>query len=119
MIKNIVQASSFVTVSSYMPQVYGSGNMSGQMRYNTNSQSVEVYDGNNWISISQQASVGLSYEAEEAMRWAINKKREEAEIKELAEKHKAVAAALENLNKAQEQLKIVAHLSKDTDETTS
>ena len=47
------------------------------------------------------------------MRWVHEKMLEEAEIKAMAEKHKAVATALENLNKAQKQLDVTIILSKE------
>ena len=80
----------------------------------------QVYDGSSWMTISGSiATVGMNPAAESAIDWAMKKMSEEQELLELAKKSKSVSIALENLNKAQEQLKIVAHLSKDTDETTS
>jgi hypothetical protein len=45
--------------------------------------------------------------------------QEEQELKRLAENHPAVAMALENLNKSQEQLKATIILSKDYEKSTS
>jgi hypothetical protein len=92
----------------------------GNVRYNTSSQCFEVYDGNNWQPISMDyATVGLNIEAETLLDWAKSKMQEEQEMKRLAENHPAVAMALENLNKSQEQLKATIILSKDYEKSTS
>lgn len=96
MIKNITQSGAFTQVSSYYPpQIYGNGQSAGQVRYNTSTQQMEVYDGNSWISISQTATVGLSMPAEDAIRWAQEKMREEAELKARLEKHPGLKDAYE------------------------
>ena len=90
-----------------------SGQLAGQLRLNTGTQTIEAYDGVSWIAISQTANLSLSYTAEEAIQWASKKMHEEAEIQEMAKTHKSVAAALENLNKAQKQLDATIILSKE------
>jgi hypothetical protein len=65
------------------------------MRYNTNTQHIEVYDGTNWISISQTPTVSLSYEAEEAIRWARDNMVKEAELKAKIEKYPTLKSAYE------------------------
>lgn len=96
MIKNITQSGAFTHVSSYYPpQIYSTGQSAGEVRYNTSTQQMEVYDGSNWISISQTATVGLSWEAEEAIRWAQTKMAEEAELKQRMEKHPGLKDAYE------------------------
>ena len=96
MIKNITQSGVFTQVSSYSsPQIYSSGQSAGQVRYNTSTQQMEVYDGNNWISISQTATVGLSHEAEEILRWAQTKRAEESELKAKIEKYPTLKSAYE------------------------
>ena len=61
--------------------------IAGQMRYNTTTQQIEVYDGSSWIGMSQTATVGLSMPAEDAIRWAQTKMAEEADLKLRLEKH--------------------------------
>ena len=96
MIKNLTANGAFVQVNSYSPpNVYGSGQSAGQVRYNTITQHMEVYDGTNWISISQTATVGLSYDAEEILRWAQTKRAEEADLKERLAKHPGLKDAWE------------------------
>ena len=96
MIKTISQSGAFTQVSSYYPpQIYSTGQSAGEVRYNTNTQQMEVYDGNNWISISQNVTVGLSYDAEETIRWAQTKRAEEIELKVKMEKYPTLKSAYE------------------------
>jgi len=96
MIKNLSQAGAFTQISSYYPpQIYGNGQSAGQVRYNTTTQQMEVYDGSTWISISQTATVGLTAPAEEAIRWAQNKMAEEADLKARLERHPGLKDAYE------------------------
>jgi hypothetical protein len=96
MIKSITQSGAFTQVSSYYPpQIYNTGQSAGEMRYNTSTQQMEVYDGSNWISISQNVTVGLSIPAEEAIRWAHDKMREESELKAKMEKYPTLKHAYE------------------------
>lgn len=96
MIKTLSQSGTFVQVNSYSPtHIYGSGQSAGQVRYNTTSQQMEVYDGNNWLNISTTASVGLSWEAEEAIRWAQTKMAEESALKARLDKHPGLKDAYE------------------------
>lgn len=91
--------------------------MTGMLRYHSGGR-VEVYDGSSWITCSGSANITLSPVAEQAITWAIQKQREEQELEKLSQNHPALQAALENLRKAEEQLKITLILSKD-EETTS
>ena len=92
----------------------------GMVRWNQNMNCFEVNDGNSWKTLDMgYASVGLTSEAESLLDWAKIKMQEEQEMKRLAENHPAVAIALENLNKSQEQLKATIILSKDYEKSTS
>ena len=78
---------------------------------------MEVYDGSGWLQFTNNhATIDLSVNANAAIVWALTKMVEEAELEALAQKHPAVAAALENLNKAKEQLRVITILSKETPE---
>ena len=112
MIKNLTSSSAYVTLSSYSPpNIYGNGNMSGNLRYNTTTQAYEVYDGNNWIMVSQGATVGLSGDADSAIRWAIEKQREEADLKAKMERYPA-------LKDAYDKFKMMEALAYDETENT-
>ena len=92
----------------------------GMLRYNGNTNCIEINDGNVWRAMSTSyASVGLTPETEMLLEWAQQKRNEELTLKALAEKNEAVRIAVENLNKAQEQLQITAHLAREYDQTTS
>jgi hypothetical protein len=92
----------------------------GMVRYNGNTNCIEINDGNVWRTmITSHASVGLTPETEMLLEWAQQKRNEELALKALAEKNEAVRIAVENLNKAQEQLQITAHLAREYDQTTS
>lgn len=89
----------------------------GMLRWNSNTNCIEVNDGNVWKTLDMgYATVGLNSEAEELLDWAKAKMIEEKEMKALAEYHPAVKIAFENLNKAQQQLKATVILSKETTE---
>lgn len=96
MIKTISQMGAFTQVTSYTPpHVYNTNQGAGQVRYNTTTQQMEVSDGNSWFTVSSTASVGLTQDAEEAIRWAKNKQQEEQSLKERLEKHPGLKQAWE------------------------
>ena len=98
------------------PQFYNSmqntGNsLIGSVRYNGSSQNLEVYDGNSWLIMSASyPTVELAPHVQAVVAWAQTKMAEEARIKELAAKHPTVADALAAVDKAEEQVRIVAAL---------
>lgn len=124
MIKTIYTSGRYIQVMgseahTYLNHYAGAQGI-GNMRFNTTSQNFEVFDGNGWCTIAMSnANIGLSGIAEEAIDWVRKQMEEEKRLTALAEDHPAVKAALENLNRAKEQLKITAHLSRDYEETTS
>jgi hypothetical protein len=123
MIKGISSQGSFITVSGGSPSTtyISPGSVgSGMMRYNGNMNCVEINDGNMWKAMDMSyATISLTGEAESILMWARQKRAEEWEMAALAETHPAVKIALENLNKAEQQLKATVILSKEYDETTS
>jgi hypothetical protein len=115
MIKSIVQSGRYLTVTGNgaYPYIssYGNGMGTGNMRFNTQTQNIEVYDGNQWITCSTGSmSVGLNGDAESLLDWARIKRDEESRIVVLAAKHPTVANALEAVKKAQEQLQLTTIL---------
>ena len=92
----------------------------GNVRFNTSNQNFEVYDGNNWVMIAMDyAQVGLNPEAESLLDWARKKRDEELAWESLAKDNQAVKIALENLNKAKQQLDVTAKLAREYEQTTS
>lgn len=118
MISNIFPTGKYMqvsggTASTYINNYSGSQGV-GNMRYNTGNQRMEVFDGNNWTQLNMAtSSVGLSSEAEALLDWARNKRDEESYWESLAKDNEAVKIALENLEKAKQQLKITATLARD------
>jgi len=89
------------------------------MRFNTSTQNVEVWDGNNWMTLqTSYATVQLDSEAISLLDWAKEKRTEEWKIQELIKTNPAVKIAYEQVLKAQAQLKTTIILSKD-EQTTS
>jgi hypothetical protein len=123
MIKGITSQSSFITISGGSPSntyISPGSAGAGMMRYNSNMGCIEVNDGSIWKTMDMSyANIALTGEAEVILQWAKQKRIEELEMTALAETHPAVKIALENLNKAEQQLKATVILSKEYDETTS
>lgn len=108
MIKGVYNNGRYVQVSNGSPSwpsiynTYGShnsngpSNFTGQLRYNTTNQCMEVFDGNNWQMMGTSiASVGLTPEAERILDWARDKMNEEAMLKIRMEKHPGLKDAWE------------------------
>ena len=118
MIKNITTGTGLTINNNYgsWPSFYNTvsstGNsLVGQLRYNGNSQNMEVYDGNSWISMSTSyPQIELGGDVQSVVNWARTKMAEESRVRELAAKHPSVADALAAVDRAQEQVRIVAAL---------
>jgi hypothetical protein len=86
----------------------------GAVRFNTNIQMLEVYDGNRWIELNtSHANVGLTPDAENALDWAIRKRNEEMALEAKAKDNPAIADLLDQRKKIDEQIKIIEILTKD------
>jgi hypothetical protein len=123
MIKGISHTGQYLQVtggSPMNPYIPPGGQSAGMLRYNTNMNNVEVYDGQGWKEISNGfANVSLTSEAESLLDWARKKRNEEMQIESLAKKHPAINIALDNLKKAKIQLDATIILSKEHDTSTS
>ena len=110
------------TGGSTMPYINMNAPSSGMMRWNGNSNSIEVFDGstNLWQQMyGKTADIQLSPQIQAVVAWANQKMAEESEWDKLAKTNDAVKIALENMKKAKQQLDITAKLVKDHNETTS
>lgn len=122
MIKNISGAGRYISVtgspgSTYVNNYSGAQGV-GNMRYNTSSQNIEVYDGSIWIPMQTgYASVAMTPEAESLLDWAKQKRNEEFESEALAKSNPTIADLLAQKNKIDEQISIVKTLIKS--ETTN
>jgi hypothetical protein len=85
----------------------------GNLRFNTNTQTMEVYDGNMWRPLNvNNPRLGLTPHAEELLDWAEKKMREELELKELAKTNSTIKDLMDTIEQKQEQISIVRTLIK-------
>jgi hypothetical protein len=116
MIKGATSSSPHIVVSGGMtghPYISPGAQSAGMLRWNTNSNVIEVYNGNSWTELtSGYINVGLSGNTETILRWAEQKMIRERELVELAEKNESVRLALENVRDAEEKLEVIAILAK-------
>ncbi len=92
----------------------------GNMRFNTNTQNIEVFDGNNWLTLAMDyATVGLNNDAESLLDWARKKRDEENEWYKLASSSEAVRIALEHLEQAKTRLELTAILAREYEQTAN
>ena len=122
MIKNIIASGRYVQVSGSTSSTYVNGYSGaqglGNMRFNTSTQNMEVFDGSSWITLNMDhASIGLNGEAESLLDWARKKRDEELTWQNLAATSEAVKIALDNLEQARQQLDITAKLARDYETT--
>jgi len=129
MIKGIAHSGKYLTVTGGFPMnpyIPAGGQSAGMVRYNTNMNIMEVYDGSSWKSLSSESAViKLDDTAIEAIDWVKKKMQEEEVLISLPSDHPAVKIARQHVNlakqalkEAEEQLKITEILSKD-EQTTS
>jgi hypothetical protein len=84
------------------------------MRYNPNSQNIEVYDGNVWVILSSQHSIiNLSSDAVSLLEWARKKRDEELTLQRLAESSPVIKDLVNQIKDKQEQISVVKTLIKE------
>lgn len=109
MITSVYGTSPHITVSNPTGPYISTGVPSaGMLRYHNNQ--TQVYDGNAWLTMGGGSSVGLTAIADEALTWAIKKMTQERAAQDLAQKHPAVADALDAVRRAEQQLQTVVAL---------
>lgn len=111
MIKGVATSSPFITVtggSHSGPYISPGSAGAGMVRYNPNTQNLEVNDGNCWIEISQShANIDLSYEAEELLKWAREEKHRQELRQERIKKNPALQKAYEAIRRAEENFNML------------
>ena len=119
MIKSIHSSNPFLTISGGNPGSTYIGNYSnnapgvGNMKYNPNSQNIEVYDGSTWIILSaHHTNINLSDDAVSLLEWARKKRNEELEMEQLAQTNSTIKDLVTQVKEKQEQIKIVQTLIK-------
>jgi hypothetical protein len=109
MINSVYNTSPYITVSNPTgPYISPGAASAGMLRYHNNL--MQVYDGNAWLTMGGGSGVGLTTEAEVAIAWALKKMTQERAAQDLAQKHPAVADALDAVRLAEQQLKTVVAL---------
>ena len=88
-----------------------SGVNSGQLRYNTQTNCVEVSCGDIWQRFSGVTSISLSPEVDTVLAWAKQEMMKSHRIAEAAAKSVTVADALATFNDAAEKLQIIMALA--------
>ena len=83
------------------------------MHYNTQTQYLQVFDGTAWHNLSGDTQIELTGIATEVITWAERKMHEERRLKQMAETNPALKDAIEALQRAEEQVRIVAALVKE------
>jgi hypothetical protein len=96
MINNLSITSPHLTTSAHNAQyISNNGQSAGTVRWNTSGQQMEVFDGSTWISINQNITIGMTWTAEEAIRWATEKMTEERNLKQRMDNHPGLKDAYE------------------------
>jgi hypothetical protein len=119
MIKTVNGSGRYVMVQGGFPATTYINNSSGYMnvgdvRFNTNMQMLEVYDGNRWVEMNtSHASVGLTPDAESALDWALRKMREDLELEYLAKSNPTIADLVNQKKELDDKIKMVQILMKE------
>lgn len=117
MLNGINTSGRYITVTGGSPSTYVSKNyssngfMTGDMRYDLDSQCIKVFDGSNWVSlVSTNATIELSYEAQSLLDWASKKRLEDQLLEKQAQENPAIKDLVEQIKQKQEQIKMVQTL---------
>lgn len=119
MIRTVSSTGRYVMVQGGFPSTTyintSSGYMNvGDVRFNTNIQMLEVYDGNRWVELNtSHANVGLTPDAERALDWANRKIAEEAELDRLAASNATIADLIKQKKELDDKIKMVQILTKE------
>jgi hypothetical protein len=108
MIKGLYQSGKYLTVSggnpppspyiqpNYSASSSGAQGFTGQVRYSSANQCMEVFDGSTWQMIqTTMASVGLNADAERTIEWAQKKMLEELDLMARMDRHPGLRQAYE------------------------
>ena len=121
MIKNITASGKYVQISGGAGSSYIGSNSGaqgvGNMRYNTTTQNIEIYDGFNWVVMNTgYPSVGLTSEAESLLDWARDKRAEEDYLKREAENNPTIKDLLNQRKDIESKINMVKTLTQSRNE---
>ena len=103
--------SGYTSWPSFYTNPSSTNTLVGQVRYNGAGQNMEVYDGSNWLVMSAAfPTLSLEPHVQAVVEWAQKKMAEESHLRELAARNPSVKDALDALQRAEEQVRIVAAL---------
>ena len=121
MIKSIASNSRYIEVlngTATPTHVYNHTNNAlgvGNVRFNSSSQCLEVYDGSLWVLLNfNYTNIGLTSHAQFLLDWADKKQKEEIELESLAKNNPTIAALVEQKNNLDQKIKMVRILTKET-----
>ena len=106
MIRGVTGGAHIIVANGYesKPYISPGAQSAGMVRYNSNMDCLEVYDGMNWQTIGNAVpTVELSPLARQAVDWAVRKQREEDELEALMKQH----PGLRELHNQLEMMKIL------------
>lgn len=90
MIKTIHSSTNHIQIGqgySNVPPISPGAQSAGMLRWNTNSNTIEVYNGIAWFDISTSTNIYLNMDAQQALDWAVKKMREEEQLAQLMSRH--------------------------------
>ena len=90
MIKSLVSQGPYLVVNGGYHNPYMSPGAvgAGQLRWNTNTNEMEVNDGVSWRNLgANNTSISLTNDAQDALSWALTKMQEERELKDRMQRH--------------------------------
>ena len=117
MIDNITTGSPYLLAGGYNASTYVNNYSGaqgvGNLRWNTSSQKMEVYDGTNWITLNQSnATISLTVEATNILNWARDKMMEEQELENMSKEHPTIKDLVNQIKDKKDQIKMVQTLLK-------
>jgi hypothetical protein len=116
MIDNIYGGEFMVVTSNKgaVPYINTMNPITGMVAYDGSSQNMKVFDGNSWMTVGGgSATVNLSHNAVNILKWAEQKMLEEAERNKLAETNPAIKDLVNQIKDKEEQIKGVQTLLKE------
>jgi len=106
MIKNIHSSTHHIRIGqgiSNVPPISPGAQSAGMLRWNTSSNTIEVYNGVAWFSVETNADILLSPLTQQALDWSIKKMEEESRLQSLMARH----PGLKELNDKFEMMKVL------------
>jgi hypothetical protein len=96
------------------PFINNSNPITGTVAYDSNSQTLKVYDGHSFLTLGGGvANIHLTQNAINILKWAEQKMLEEAERNKLAETTPAIKDLMDQIKYKEEQIRVVQTLIKE------